>query len=183
VKRSPVGRFLPAPRYWCISLRSCTLRLRRLCANPASHRWNALAGLLLASLLAALRLPRIPAIDPTGQGLFAGTTTIEPHGLFHKHGGHRQSPSHQRFPQPVAVQPAVVQPPCTAVAGTSRRASAAARGGAAVPIIPVGCGPSRCCHDALPRLLPAVSSLSPANCRPRPRIEGPPTASSPRSPR
>src|SRR5262245_57472223 len=66
---------------------------------------------------------RIPAIDPTGQHIFSGTTTLASHdllhgGLFHKHH------------QPAAVTPAVavapppVKPPCTPPAE-------------AIPVVPV----------------------------------------------
>lgn len=55
---------------------------------------------------------RIPAIDPTGQRFFSGTTTLAAHdwfkGLFH----HQPKPPGAATGGPVAVTPAV-QPPCT----------------------------------------------------------------------
>src|SRR5262245_56323199 len=62
---------------------------------------------------------RIPAIDPTGEHIFSGTTTLATHdllrgGLFHKH----HQPSTVPVGPPIVAGPAIaapppVKPPCT----------------------------------------------------------------------
>jgi uncharacterized repeat protein (TIGR01451 family) len=113
------------------------------------HRSAAVVSLRLVvvwlfanSGLAGCAHMQIPAIDPTGQGLFAGTTSFEKHhGLFHKH--HAPQPAavapviaapplavQPVVVPPAVVQPAVVPPPCAPPIQT-------------VPVVPVGCGPQQ----------------------------------------
>src|SRR5262245_56978627 len=76
------------------------------------------AWVFAAGGLAGCAQHRIPAIDPTGQNLFSGTTTVASHdwlhGLFHKH----HQPQVVPVGPPVVAGPAVaapapVKPPCT----------------------------------------------------------------------
>lgn len=74
----------------------------------SSLRLVVLAGLLACASQLGCAQCRIPAIDPTGEHIFSGTTTLASHdlgGLFHRHH------------QPAAVAPVAaigppVQPPC-----------------------------------------------------------------------
>jgi uncharacterized repeat protein (TIGR01451 family) len=84
---------------------------------------------------------QIPAIDPTGQGLFAGTTSFAKHGLFNKH--HAPPPvavAPVIAPPPVAVQPAVVLPPVVQPAVVPTPCAPPLP---AVPIVPIACGPQQ----------------------------------------
>src|SRR5262245_18289893 len=82
--------------------------------NITLSRWGVIAAALLACAgqLGCAQC-RIPAIDPTGQHIFSGTTTIAHHdllggGLFH----HRQQPAAVAAVAPIAVVDPPVQPPC-----------------------------------------------------------------------
>jgi uncharacterized repeat protein (TIGR01451 family) len=100
--------------------------------------------LFLASGLVGCAQHRIPAIDPTGQHIFSGTTTLASHdflhgGLFHK----RHDPA-------VAAAPGPVKPPCdppvVAVPLVPIQPLVAVPLVPApprVPVIPVGCGPQQ----------------------------------------
>jgi uncharacterized repeat protein (TIGR01451 family) len=98
---------------------------------------------------------RIPAIDPTGQHLISGTTTVASHdllhGLFHRH--HQPSVVPVGPPViagPAAAAPAPVQPPCTPPIE-------------AVPVIPVVPAPV----VAVPQNpLPPAVLVVPAACPP-----------------
>ncbi len=86
------------------------------------------AGLLFCSLLAGCAHVWLPAIDPSGEGLFAGTTTLESHhGLFHRH----------RDPQPAAVVPVLPTQPQPLVAVPLAPAAPS------VPVTSVACGPQQ----------------------------------------
>lgn len=87
---------------------------------------------------------RIPAIDPTGQSIFSGTTTLAAHDLFaHKHRRNEAVPAAPTAP----VAP--VQPPCTPpvevvpVVPLVSQPLVAVPQPAAVPVIPVACGPQQ----------------------------------------
>src|SRR6185295_1052622 len=75
--------------------------------NITSWRSILCAALLGCGMQLGCANCRLPAIDPTGQHIFAGTTTLAHHdllngGLFHKH--------HQ--PAAVAAVDPPVKPPC-----------------------------------------------------------------------
>jgi len=70
------------------------------------------ACLLVCGLQAGCAQHRIPAIDPTGEHIFSGTTTLASHdllggGLFHRH----HQPPAAVAPAAVAIDPQV-KPPC-----------------------------------------------------------------------
>jgi uncharacterized repeat protein (TIGR01451 family) len=91
---------------------------------------------------------RIPAIDPTGQSIFSGTTTLASHefghGLFHKHHQPQAAPA-----AATAVVPAV-QPPCMPPVQVVPVVPVIPQPVVAVPqyplpasVIPVACGPQQ----------------------------------------
>lgn len=105
---------------------------------------HALLAGLLCSLAIGCAQVRIPAIDPTGERFFSGTTTLESHGLFH----------HRRDAQPVAaVQPIVpvvtpqpaAPPPCNPpiAAVPVQPQPLVAVPMPSVPVRPVACGPQQ----------------------------------------
>jgi len=99
--------------------------------------------LLLGGWLAGCAHIRIPAIDPSGERLFSGTTTFESHGLFHHH-RHAQPPAVATTPPVLPPQPVVAAPPCNPpLAAAPPPPVIAVPVAPAVPIVPVACGPQQ----------------------------------------
>lgn len=126
-------------------------------------RFGVLLCLWAVSIAPAAAQHRIPAIDPTGQCLFSGTTTLALHDLFHCHGFGRQDP--QVTP---AAAPLPPKPPCTPPVE-------------AVPVMPVQpfvAVPAAPAAPAVP-----VMPVAPAACVPQPqRRAGPPLCPPPAAP-
>jgi uncharacterized repeat protein (TIGR01451 family) len=108
-------------------------------------------GLLVLGAQAGCAQHRIPAIDPTGENLFAGTTTLSTHELFagrlfHKHQQQAVAPAGA-----VAVAPPAVKPPCLppievvpVVPVVSQPLVAVPQNPLPViPVNPVSCGPQQ----------------------------------------
>lgn len=122
------------------------------------------AALLLSGCAVGCAQIRIPAIDPTGERFFSGTTTLESHGLFH----HKRDPqpavavAPPVVTQPVVAQPAVpvlpvlpaAPPPCTPpVAAVPLVAVPVAPVPiATVPVQPVACGPQQMVVPGQPKV-------------------------------
>jgi uncharacterized repeat protein (TIGR01451 family) len=117
---------------------------------------------------------RIPAIDPTGEHLFSGTTTLATHDLFHlPHFGKHHAPAVIPAAAPAAVVP--VKPPCTPpvevipVVPQPVITVPVAPAVPVVPIVPVACGPQPAVvpQNILPgKPQPGGPICPPDNCNP-----------------
>jgi hypothetical protein len=82
--------------------------------SALSLRFVLAVGLFACGWQSGCAQHRIPAIDPTGEHIFSGTTTLASHdlfngGLFHKH--HQPAAAGVVAPAAVAVDPQI-KPPC-----------------------------------------------------------------------
>src|SRR5262245_15325078 len=119
----------------------------RLAAEPT--RILVAAWLLLTSGLPGCAQHRIPAIDPTGQHIFSGTTTLASHDWLHGLHKHHQPQLTPVGPPivagPAAVAPVPVKPPCTppveAVPVVPVMPAPIVAVPQPVPVVPVACGP------------------------------------------
>jgi uncharacterized repeat protein (TIGR01451 family) len=113
------------------------------------HRLAVAAWFIIASGPLGCAQHRIPAIDPTGQHIFSGTTTLASHDWLHGLHKHHQPQTVPVGPPivagPAAVAPVPVKPPCTppieavpVIPVTPVPIVAAPQ---PVPVVPVVCGP------------------------------------------
>jgi uncharacterized repeat protein (TIGR01451 family) len=111
-------------------------------------RWLIAAALAASCSQPGCAQHRLPAIDPTGERIFSGTTTLALHDLFHGglHRHHQPQPAAVAPVTPIAVVPAapaaplavvpVAPPPCTPPVAVTPVVPV-------VPVVPAACPPQQ----------------------------------------